>query len=278
MKSNNKNTMIALGTGTSTGIPMIGCHCVVCRSIDHRDKRLRTSILIETAAGKKILVDTTPDLRTQLLHNKISDIDFVIMTHDHADHLHGIDDLRPITFGPPLKEIPIYCNKVTKDSIEYRFQYIFGKRDPEKNPVIGGGIPRLSLNEIELDKKTLIHGEEFFFFDYPHGHSTTTGFIHTSERKSMAYIVDCMEIPDPVLKILQAKKIDLLILDCLQRGTHSTHLTVDKCFEYIRQIKPLRAGLIHIGHDLSHLELARLAQEEFGKQVFPLYDHIHLKY
>ena len=116
--------MIALGTGTSTGIPMLGCFCVVCQSLDHRDKRLRTSIYLETSSGKRILVDTTPDLRTQFLSNQISDIDFVIMTHDHADHLHGIDDLRPLTFGPPAKVIPLYCNHPTKKQINDRFNFI----------------------------------------------------------------------------------------------------------------------------------------------------------
>lgn len=266
--------MIALGTGTSTGIPMIGCYCPVCTSLDHRDKRLRTSIYIETKNGKKILVDTTPDLRTQFLQNKISDIDFVIMTHDHADHLHGIDDLRPLTFGPPVKEIPLYCNHQTKKIIEDRFQYIFKKRDPKKNPVIGGGIPKLSLNEVELEKKVIIQGEEFLFFNYPHGHGVTMGFIH----EKMAYIVDCTELPTHIIDFLKEKKLDLLILDCLQRGNHSTHLTVDKSFDYIKQIKPERCALIHMGHDLSHMELMRMASAEFGKKVFPIYDQLKITY
>lgn len=253
---------------------MIGCHCLVCNSDDHRDKRLRTSIYIETARGKKILVDTTPDLRTQFLQNKISDIDFVIMTHDHADHLHGLDDLRPITFGPPRKEIPLYCNNHTKKSIHKRFNYIFMKRDPKKNPVIGGGIPRLTLKEVKLEKEIEIQGESFYFFNYPHGHGSTMGFIH----EKMAYIVDCMELPEHIIKKLIEKEIDLLILDCLQRESHSTHLTVEKSFEYIRQIKPERCALIHIGHDLSHSKLLQMASSEFGKKVFPLYDQLKISY
>ncbi|MGZ3789853.1 MAG: MBL fold metallo-hydrolase [Bacteriovorax sp.] len=274
MKSNNQNTMIALGTGTSTGIPMIGCRCLVCTSKDHRDKRLRTSIYIETARGKKILVDTTPDLRTQLLREQISEIDFVIMTHDHADHLHGIDDLRPMTFGSPSREIPLYSNRVTKENIEERFKYIFSKTDLLKYPILGGGIPRLSLNEVELEKNILIQGEQFFFFNYPHGHGITMGFVH----EQMAYIVDCMEIPEHILKVLENKKLKLLVLDCLKRGAHSTHLTVDKSFDYIRRINPERCGLIHMGHDLSHRELMRLSSAEFGKKVFPLYDQLKMIY
>jgi phosphoribosyl 1,2-cyclic phosphate phosphodiesterase len=266
--------MIALGTGTSTGIPMIGCNCSVCTSLDHRDKRFRTSIYIETARGKKILVDTTPDLRSQLLESKISAIDFVILTHDHADHFHGIDDLRPLSFGPPVKDIPVYTNAVTKKNAEDRFPYIFKKRDLVKNPIIGGGIPRLTLEEVELEKKFIIDGEEFFFFNYPHGHGTTMGFIHNR----MAYIVDCMELPKHILEFLKQKKLDLLILDCLKRGEHTTHLTVDKSFQYIKEINPERCGLIHIGHDLSHIQLEQLAHAQFGKKVFPLYDQLKITY
>jgi phosphoribosyl 1,2-cyclic phosphate phosphodiesterase len=274
MKSFNKNSLIVLGSGTSTGIPMIGCQCQVCTSLDHRDQRLRSSIFLETCAGKKILIDTTPDLRTQLLSNKISMVDFVIVTHDHADHLHGIDDLRPLTFGPPLKEIPLYCNKLTKKSIEKRFHYIFKKRNLTKTPITGGGIPRLSLNTVAIEKKITLHDEQFYFFNYPHGHGVTMGFYHSG----MAYIVDCMEIPEDLLKKLQKLKIKLLIIDCLKRGKHTTHLTVDRTFEYIKKINPERAGLIHMGHDLSHSQLSKMAEDYFGKNVFPLYDQLKIFY
>lgn len=274
MKSENLNSVTALGTGTSTGIPMINCKCKVCTSLDHRDQRLRTSLFIETRAGKKILVDITPDFRTQYLRNKISDIDFAIITHAHADHLHGIDDLRPLTFGQPTREINLYCNKETCDSVAYRFDYIFMKRDSIKRPVLGGGIPRLKLNEVELLKETVIEGEQFFFFNYPHGHGETMGFIH----QNLAYIVDCMEIPDPILTILKKKKIQLLIIDCLQRGSHRTHLNVERSFHYIKEINAQRTGLIHMGHDLFHRELQKLAYQEFGEKVFPLYDQLKLFY
>lgn len=253
---------------------MVGCRCQVCSSQDHRDQRLRTSIFIETQKGKKILVDTTPDLRTQLLENKISDIDFVIMTHDHADHLHGIDDLRPLTFGPPVKVIPIYGNQHTLATIEKRFDYIFKKRDLNIGPILGGGIPRLALHALDLNKKIQIDGEDFTFFNYPHGRGETLGFIH----QGLAYIIDCQEIPDPLLAFLKKQKIKLLLLDCLQRGAHSTHLTVERAFHYIKEINPERAGLTHIGHDLSHAQLASLATAKFGTKVFPLFDQLKLFY
>lgn len=274
MKPNNLNSVTALGTGTSTGIPMIGCRCNVCTSLDHRDQRMRSSIFIETTQGKKILVDTTPDLRTQFLANKISDIDFAIITHEHADHLHGIDDLRPLSFGPPIKEIPIFCNLQTKEIMEKRFEYIFKERDPQKNPILGGGIPRLRLNSVALQQNVIIENEEFYFFNYSHGHGETMGFVHGG----LAYIVDCMDLSDELVSILKNKKIKLLILDCLQRHSHTTHLTVSKAFDYIRKIAPERTGLIHMGHDLSHSELTRMCEEAFGKKVFPLFDQLKLFY
>jgi phosphoribosyl 1,2-cyclic phosphate phosphodiesterase len=277
MKVKHKNTIIALGTGTSTGIPMIGCHCPVCTSLDHRDQRMRTSIFVETESGKKFLVDTTPDLRTQFLRSKISDVDFVIITHSHADHLHGIDDLRPLTFNPHKTEIPLYTDKQTKKIIETRFDYIFRKPEPGKK-MLGGGLPRLTVHSVPLDKKIAIQNEDFYFFNYPHGHGTTMGFVHRSKSATMAYIVDCMEIPEGLIKILSDMKIDLLILDCLKRGTHTTHLSVEKAFEYIKQIKPGRTGLVHMSHDLFHRELERLADAEFGKKVFPLYDEQIINY
>jgi len=277
MKAEHKNTIIALGTGTSTGIPMIGCSCSVCTSLDHRDQRLRTSIYVETDSGKKFLVDTTPDLRTQFLKNKISDVDFVILTHTHADHLHGIDDLRPLTFNPHKSEIPIYADRTTTGILQRRFDYIFKKPDPNKT-FLGGGLPRLTVHPVPLEKKITIQGEAFYFFQYPHGHGSTMGFIHRSKTSTLAYIVDCMEIPEPLLKTLEDMKINLLIIDCLKRGTHSTHLTVDKTFNYIKRIKPERAGLIHMSHDLFHTELERLARAEFGNNVFPLYDEEKITY
>lgn len=277
MKSQNKNIVTALGTGTSTGIPLLGCGCSVCHSLDHRDQRLRTSIYITTAKGKHILVDTTPDLRTQLLNNKISTVDFVIITHDHADHIHGIDDLRPLTFLPFKKSIPVYADESIKKNLERRFDYIFAPGAQDKI-YLGGGIPRLTLHQVELNKELTIQDEKFIFFTYPHGQGETMGFVHDK----LAYLVDCTDVPESVINFLKSRQIDLLIIDCLQRHAHATHLTVEKCFKAISAISPKKAGLIHMGHDLSHAHLTTLAQGEFPSNqpisVFPLYDHQKVAY
>lgn len=261
----NKTVILALGTGTSTGIPTVGCHCKVCSSENPKDKRLRTSLFISTLSGKKFLVDTTPDLRTQLLAHQIEKLDFAIITHDHADHLHGIDDLRPLSFKTG-KSIPLYLNEKTKASIEKRFSYIFPRPG---EPSLGGGIPKISLHKVELNTNLIIENEPFYFFNYPHGYGETMGFIH----RSFAYIVDCFELPLPLLEFLKAQNLQCLIIDCLKRGTHGTHLSVEKCFEYIKTIGPQMTGLIHMGHDLSHQELTEMANSSFPKgSVFPLFD------
>jgi phosphoribosyl 1,2-cyclic phosphate phosphodiesterase len=271
MNSHNKNRLIILGSGTSTGVPIIGCNCAVCTSLDHRDQRLRTSIYIKTKRGKNILVDTTPDLRTQFLDNKLNQVDFVIITHEHADHLHGLDDLRPLGFGPPKKQIPIYTTANVKNLIENRFEYIFKKR---VSPALGGGTPNLRIESVNIGQKQFIEGEEFYFFTYPHGHSETMGFIH----EGLAYIVDCNEIPKELLVFLINQKLQLLIIDCLQRHDHSTHLTVKKSFDYIGKIGAKRSGLIHMSHDLLHSDLATMAAKTLDKSVFPVFDQLNLYY
>lgn len=271
MINTNKNSLIILGSGTSTGIPLVACQCHVCTSLDHRDVRLRTSVLLQTKNNKNILVDTSPDLRTQMLNNKICALDAIIITHEHADHLHGLDDVRPFCFLKPNHSIPVYTNLSTKNIIETRFHYIFN----HAKPPIGGGLPKISLHEVPLLQEVKILDEIFIFFNYPHGHGETMGFIHDK----MAYVVDCMVLPDEIKNLLKKAKLDLLVIDCLQRKEHTTHLSVEKSFELIHYIDPKSAGLIHMGHDLSHRVLGTLAKNQFkNKNVFPVYDQLHLQY
>jgi phosphoribosyl 1,2-cyclic phosphate phosphodiesterase len=125
-----------------------------------------------------------------------------------------------------------------------------------------------------LNKKQVIEGEEFYFFTFPHGHTETMGFVH----EGFAYIVDCFEIPPQLLKYLIEQKLKLLIIDCLQRNNHSTHLTVKKSFDYARQIGATQTGLIHMSHDLFHSDLASLATKTFGNRVFPVYDQLNIDF
>ncbi len=262
------NQVIFLGTGTSTGVPMIGCPCQVCQSSDQHNKRMRQSIYMTTKHSRHILVDTTPDMRSQFLRSQLTQLDFCMITHDHADHLHGIDDVRPFCFGPPNRDIDIMIFKEHQKIIEDRFPYIFQRQKmfgPE-HPYLGGGLPLLNLRVINPGPQ-LLHGEPFTIFELPHGHGVTMGLYH----EGLAYVVDCHEIPQDVIGLLKGNT-NILIIDCLQRFPHQTHLHVLKAFEYIREIAPKQCYLTHMNHDLSHTELTKMAKDQLGAHVVPACD------
>ena len=272
-----KNELIFLGTGTSTGIPIIGCDCKVCCSLDSKDQRTRTSCLIKSQEGISFLIDTSPDLRTQLLREKIAAIDFSIITHTHADHLHGIDDLRPFCFGLPGVSEPhslaVYTTRENCQDIKLRFPYIFNRRTHfHKTTILGGGSPIMHLEEVKSGQMKL-HGLDFEFFKVPHGSFFTLGFLF----RGLAYIVDCHEIPKNIIEQLQGR-VKILIIDCLQEQPHRTHLNREKCFHYIREIQPDQSYLIHMNHEFSHQGLSELANKSFNGKVFVSYDGLRLNF
>jgi phosphoribosyl 1,2-cyclic phosphate phosphodiesterase len=254
-----------LGSGTSTGIPMLGCQCPVCTSQNKKNQRLRSSILLEIDS-KKIIVDTTPDLRTQLLTHQIRNLDAVVITHEHADHLHGIDDVRPFCFEQPL---PLFSHEKVIEKMKVRFPYLFRPPHPR-----AGSIPLIQTNPVSLTTPFPILNIPFEFFLLPHGPYSTLGFV----QNRFAYLIDCSEIPDPILKRLKQKKLELLIIDCVRKNPHRTHLNVQKAFDFIALINPQRAGLIHMGHELEHDELKKAAEQRFNSNVFPLFDGMILHY
>lgn len=275
MNQITKNRITILGTGTSTGVPTIGCQCAVCKSQNPKNKRFRTSIYIETTRGNKILVDATPDLRSQILQNNIDHIDFSIITHDHADHVHGIDDLRPFTYFQN-KTMPIFTNEFFAQNLTSRFPYIFqaDKIYSEDRPPLGGGIPKLELKIIQPNQQCDLNGERFEFLELPHGYGKSLGFIH----ESFAYLIDCHEIPEEVLMKLEAKKLQLIIIDCLKRAEHKTHLNLEKSLKYVERINAQFSGLIHMAHDFDHNEFENEMTQKYGKKVSPLFDTQKLEY
>jgi phosphoribosyl 1,2-cyclic phosphate phosphodiesterase len=274
-----RNTLTILGSGTSVGIPMVGCECSVCSSTNTKDKRLRTSILLNTKNDKSILIDTTPDLRYQLLRENVKNIDAAIITHDHADHVHGIDDLRPLCFNPP-KTIPIIAETNCSEILKTSFPYIFKASEmfSKERPVLGGGIPDLQLKVLDIKPGELkaldVEGEEITFFLLPHGYTSSLGIIH----EDFAYIADCFKVPDNIVDELSKRSLSYLLINCLQEKSHETHLTVEKSFRYIDQIKPKEAGLVHMNHELSHDYLEKKAEEHFQFQVAPVYDGQIIEY
>src|ERR1700690_2539933 len=226
-----------LGSGTSVGIPTIGCHCDVCASTDPRDNRLRPSILLNYE-GRNVLIDTTPDFRMQALRAGIDHLDAVIFTHAHADHIMGLDDVRPFNFRQK-GQIPIFAAPETMAAIRRCFQYIFDGM-------------RRNTNVPQLDAR-LIHGGAFELFGLEflpvpilHGAQTIYGF----RFGGAAYLTDHSEIPESSME--QLRGLDVLFLDALRHKPHPTHSTVERSVKTVERLSPRRAFFTHICHDLPH--------------------------
>lgn len=262
------NTVKILGSGTSTGVPILGCSCDICQSVSVKNKRTRTSILIKNKLDQKIIVDTTPDMRTQLLTHHENHLDAAIITHEHADHIHGIDDLRAFCFWRE-DDFPVYTSRECLDSLEYKFPYIF-KRDEyfSNRPILGGGIPLIKSHVVDEFKSTKIFDLNFTFFHLPHGHIRSMGFI----CEKMAYVIDCKVIPDMILNVLIEAKLDLLILDLNSIKPHSTHLHRDRSIEYAKRIAAKQTRFIHLNHDHEHEGLSKYIKSQGLNSAFPAYD------
>lgn len=229
-----------LGTGTSHGIPVIGCNCSVCRSKYLKNKRTRSSILIES--DKSIfIIDTSTDFRTQGLREGINKLDFVLFTHPHADHVHGLDDLRPLTSAG---EIPVYGNYQTICDIKSRFSYITKEASP------GGGIPRLSFNVLEEGKHKI---SDLNIVPIPVKHGALD--IYGYRIGNLAYITDCSFIPEHSWKYLHG--IEILIIGALRYTPHATHFSVDEAVEIITRSKCRNAWITHMCHNIEHKTLEK---------------------
>lgn len=226
-----------LGTGTSTGIPVIACDCFVCQSDDPKNNRTRASIFVEHE-GKSFLIDVSTDFRQQALREKIKKIDSVLLTHAHADHIHGIDDLR--SFNLVQKgEIPIYMDDDTYLRVKKYFDYIFCSECHGKS-----FIPRL-LRE-PLEDHNQIQGLQVESFPLDHGYSITRGI----RIGKMAYCTDVKRIPEPSMQRLEG--LDLLILDALRYRDHATHMTIEEALEIVKILKPKQCYFTHMTHDIDH--------------------------
>jgi phosphoribosyl 1,2-cyclic phosphate phosphodiesterase len=226
-----------LGSGTSTGVPTIGCECEVCTSTDPRDNRLRPSILVRYA-GHGILVDTTPDFRAQALRAPIERIDAILYTHAHADHILGLDDVRPFNYRQ-RGAIPIYAKQGTLDAIQRVFRYAF---DPEPSQT---SIPRLKLHAIGEEPFDLF-GLTVTPLPVNHGKAEILGF----RFGRAAYITDQSDIPDTTKEKL--RDLDVLFLDALRYKPHPTHSTVAQALKWVEELQPRRAYFTHMCHDLGH--------------------------
>ena len=230
-----------LGTGTSTGVPVVGCRCRVCTSDNPRNQRLRQSVSIE-ANGKHFLIDTTPDLRLQLLRHPIPRLDFVLFTHSHSDHLMGLDDIRPFNFRQ-REPIAAFANPMTAKAVRRAFSYIW-----DLSTQIGGGKPQLELHEVE---EPFTHeGVEIIPIPVTHGDWTILGF----RIGAFAYITDTNGIPDASMELLRG--VEYLALDGLRPAPrHPTHFVIDQAIACAQRIGARETWLIHLAHEVEHEEV-----------------------
>jgi phosphoribosyl 1,2-cyclic phosphate phosphodiesterase len=238
-------TLTFLGTGTSMGVPTLGCGCAVCRSAvtpppagDPRNRRTRPSVHIAWE-DHGVLIDTGPDFHAQAIREDIRHIDAVFYTHPHADHILGMDDLRPLTFYNPTP-LPLYADGPTADAIERVFDYTF------RPPTRGTTIARVELHLIAGHAEISLFGATFRRIPVNHGNLLISGY----RFGSAAYLTDMSSIPEESAAALQ--DLDLLILDALRHDPHPTHSNVENSLRIVDQLKPRRAFFTHMGHDLDH--------------------------
>jgi len=236
-----KAVLTVLGSGTSMGVPTIGCQCRVCTSTDPHDYRTRPSIMLEYAQ-RCVLIDTTPDFRQQAIRERISRLDAIVYTHAHADHILGLDDVRPLSFRSPEK-IPLYAFPETAVALQKIFKYIF---DADYKY---GGIARVQINHINGSLE--LFGACFEPIRILHGDAEIHGF----RFGSAAYLTDFSEIPAESMDRLRG--LDILFLDALRHKPHPTHSTVANSLRLVEELQPRRAFFTHISHDLAHEETNR---------------------
>jgi phosphoribosyl 1,2-cyclic phosphate phosphodiesterase len=250
--------LTVLGSGTSMGVPTIGCECAVCQSPDPHDRRTRPSIML-AYGGKVVLVDTTPDFREQAIREKIRRLDAVVYTHAHADHILGLDDVRPLSFLQPAK-IPLYAQSEAAQQIHRTFRYIF-----DGNYKFG------SMAQVELHNITgefELFGAQFQPVAVLHGDTEILGF----RFGSAAYLTDHSDIPEGSLERLQG--LDILFLDALRHTPHPTHSTVDNSLRIVELLRPKRAFFTHVSHDLRH----EATNAELPPHVQLAYDGMKLEF
>lgn len=225
-----------LGTGTSHGVPMIGCNCPVCCSDDPRDKRTRSSVLVEVD-GRSLVIDTTPEFRVQVLRENVRRVDAVLFTHAHADHVFGLDDVRRFN-EMSGREMPCYGSQDTLTTLRRAFDYVFVPTQ------LGGGKPSLEL--IEIDGQFEVAGVSVIPIPIFHGELP----IHGYRIGNFAYVTDCSAIPAPSLELLQG--LDVLVLGVLRHEPHETHFCLGEGLEIVERLRPRRAFFTHIAHKLGH--------------------------
>jgi phosphoribosyl 1,2-cyclic phosphate phosphodiesterase len=255
-----RGQMILLGTGTSVGVPCIGCSCDVCTGGQPRNQRTRASAILGLPEGN-LLIDTPPDLRSQLLREKIGLVHSVLYTHEHADHLHGLDDVRlfPFMLGHP---IPIYASEVVEARIRRIFDYAFDDREPTH----AGAVPNLELRRISTQPIDIL-GSVLIPIPLVHGpYCRSLGY----RIGNVAYCTDTNRIEPESMQLLEG--LDVLVLDSLRLRSHPSHFSVGEALDVIEVLKPKRAYLTHLSHELDYMTFNR----ELPEHVSLAYDGLRI--
>lgn len=246
-----------MGTGTSQGVPVIACDCKVCKSSDVHDNRLRTSVLIQTE-NQSIMIDSGPDFRYQVLRSGINQLDAILFTHQHRDHIAGLDDVRSFNFVQK-KAMPIYGNELVIQQIKREFHYVFENKYP--------GIPQLEIHQID-DNPFSIHDLSIIPIKVLHHNLPVLGF----RINDLTYITDANSIPETeFVKIMGTKT---LVINALQKDDHLSHFTLKEALEIIDKLQPEKAYLTHISHKMG---LHQLVSEELPQNVKLAYDGLSIK-
>lgn len=223
-----------LGSGTSTGVPQIGCHCRVCESTDPRDKRLRTSAILEVE-GKRLLIDCGPDFREQIIRENCPDLDALLITHSHYDHVGGLDDLRPYCYK--ADGFPVYCTAYVDSDLRSRLPYCFtDKRYP--------GVPTFKMHTIDFESDFYIEGIKVTPLKIIHGKLPIAGY----RIGNLAYITDCKTMPEETFDKLEGTEV--LVINALRHEEHMSHMNLAQALDVVNRVNPKRAYLTHLSHDM----------------------------
>ncbi|MBE6349654.1 MAG: MBL fold metallo-hydrolase [Spirochaetaceae bacterium] len=273
--------VLLLGTGTSHGVPVIGCECNVCLSKDVKDTRTRSSCFITANDGTCVLIDVGPDFRQQALRYAIKKIDGLFLTHSHADHLHGLDDLRifastaHVKKGIPVEPLPIYGNEKALNDLKKRFSYVF---NPTQE---GGGKPIVACQSVfDFSKEIAIGSLLFQPIPIKHGNLDVCGWLVREKNcnnvsPAFAYITDCSFISEESKKKLRG--VQHLVIDGLRERKHETHFSFEEAIQVGIEVQAQHIWLTHICHDFSHEEIVEKCQA-LSKHALPAYDGLTLEF
>ena len=263
--------MTILGSGTSHGVPVIGCSCPVCQSPDEHDRRGRSALLVSGASGECIAVDSGPEFRLQAIRAGLARLDALLVTHAHADHLHGLDDVRPLTAKNPLA---VYSSEETLEEIKERFPYIFREGAQE-----GGGKPRLKLHAVE-DEPFAIGKIVVTPLPVRHGVLNVLGWMFSSGEARAAYVTDVSYVPERTLRELRGCR--LLVVGTLRMQPHATHFSFEEALQFALRAGASRIYFTHLSHAHSHAQISAWCRREERKnklevEIMPAYDGMEIE-